>query len=1311
MNMPNAHRPQPGLAEFPLPLQWLVQRPGKWIDPKQVQIGRKLAKQNAVADAAWESDGRLTGFVRDFGRAFLVDISADERNGSMRLSCGCRPRSRHCRHIAALVLGVASGWVTADGHPREEQQERLAAVGLSVGMTAQDLRRWAAERRMLGVLAARPDEVLEGAGLDAYGAVTLGTVEATLTAPMATSGRGNGVSLVPLHVRYALLEVLAATATHLREVAQEDARLAELPSPDSPGAIAAFERLDALRRRLMEETFPLPLDTREQCFVAPPEVETDPPALRFVLHRPTPCYGRGYYYARSTDVVVVLGDDQLEASVTCGCEREGPCPTAAAAVCLALEALALDTLPELEAVLGKPGWQRLVDALEAVAHAEPPPIEYRGGPAQLGWRLRDDRYEPLEPVTCRPNARGKSWMLRRTQRENVRELVRHSDLRTDQRVASILGLGGYSSHASDWIRGEALWELAGHPRVFPTPAAKAPVPVRRAPLELTVIPEQGGVRLGVTFGDVRFTPKEASEVLAACRFGDVVAWWDAANAKIRLARPTEDFWRLLDSLDGRAPAVPQEAVPALVARLPALSRRVPVRLEDNGDGAETDTRRLPADDRLLVRLDLDDAERMTLTLRVRPRADLQPLLPGDGPAQLFIENDGQVAVVVRDLDAERRRARELVGSLGLSDKDVHIGDIPLCWSVGELERALDLVATLQAMAADSSAAVLVQWAGAKRRVVSRKAGFDDLKLEPRKKRKWFALRGGLTVDGVTLPLSHLLEALRDRQRFVALGDGQWVALDAALRRELTPLAEVAQPGGKAGEDAEIAMFAAPLVDELREHGATISGPASWSELLKRVDSASQSEPEVPAGLNASLRPYQLEGFQWLARLTSWGSGAVLADDMGLGKTLQALALLLHRADEGPALVVAPTSLGFNWVREAERFAPALSMRSFKGKASLDVLDGLSTGDVVVTSYDLVARYHEQLGETALGTVILDEAQAIKNPSTKRAKAIFKLSAGVKVALTGTPVENRTTDLWSLFNAVAPGLLGGREAFHKRFAGPIERNGDADRRALLASIVRPFVLRRLKSEVAAELPPRTDITVEVSLSAAEQTRYQQVRAAAEAELVESSGDPSKKAIRLLTAMTRLRQLACHPRLVDPESRTGSSKLKVLRDLLVELRDSDHRALVFSQFTGLLALVRQMLDEEGLRYCYLDGSTRADARRDEVDRFQAGQADAFLLSLKAGGTGLNLTAADYVIHLDPWWNPAVEDQATDRAHRIGQERPVTVYRLVASGTIEEAILSMQDDKRELVGGLLAGTGTASGLSTEDLMRLLRASVGAA
>ena len=600
-------------------------------------------------------------------------------------------------------------------------------------------------------------------------------------------------------------------------------------------------------------------------------------------------------------------------------------------------------------------------------------------------------------------------------------------------------------------------------------------------------------------------------------------------------------------------------------------------------------------------------------------------------------------------------------------------------------------------------------------------GIANLRVAIERKRDWFQLAGECQLGESSIGLQQLLEAIDDSEsvrdgiaagqgrggndgnEFVRIGDLGWAKISTELRRNLKQLRESVH------SERKILKFDHSAAIEMRalQQRLPIQTHKAWEECLDRVANAQSMEPALPGGFEASLRDYQLDGYRWMRRLCEWGVGGVLADDMGLGKTVQTLAVLLDRAGEGPSLVIAPTSVGFNWMRETERFAPGIQAHLYRETDRDDFLRGLGPHQLVVASYGLALRDIEKLKQVEWNILVLDEAQAIKNGRSKTSQAIADLGSKWTVALTGTPVENHLGELWSLFHTVAPGVFGSWDQFRIRFASPIEKDNDPERRDALRKRLLPFVLRRTKKEVLSDLPSRTEMNLIVELSPAERKRYDAVRASAirEAETIAKSSEDQENRFRILAILTRLRQLACHPRLVDESWNESSAKLEQLKETLLQLREEGHRVLVFSQFVQHLQLIRAMLDKESITYQYLDGSTPAKARQIEVDRFQNGNASVFLISLKAGGTGLNLTAADYVVHMDPWWNPAVEDQATDRAHRIGQTKPVMVYRIIAQQTIEEEILKLHETKRDLIAGVLDGAEGAAKLTTADLIALIR------
>jgi superfamily II DNA or RNA helicase len=577
---------------------------------------------------------------------------------------------------------------------------------------------------------------------------------------------------------------------------------------------------------------------------------------------------------------------------------------------------------------------------------------------------------------------------------------------------------------------------------------------------------------------------------------------------------------------------------------------------------------------------------------------------------------------------------------------------------------------------------------------------------------WFDLDMGIVVEGVRMPLAPLLSALfRSDARWLDLAyvrkipDDEIVELKVTAHRRvhvdaarLKPLA-VALIDLFEGFDGSpvlrISRFDAPRLEILNDPRRwQFHGQKDILALAKKIASAQKIAPvEAPAGFKLELRSYQKEGLAWLQFLRKHNLSGILADDMGLGKTAQAFAHLLLEKESGrmklPALVILPTSLIFNWKNEAARFAPGLSILSLHGADRKERFSDIKKYDVILTSYPLLWRDADELTQYRYHLLILDEAQMVKNARSQGAEVIRRIDAKHRVCLTGTPLENHLGELWSQFDFLLPGFLGSAQTFTRYWRTPIEKQGDVERRQLLARRVRPFILRRRKEEVATELAPKTIIVRKVELTGAQRDLYETVRSAMDARVREEVANKGLGAnqILILDALLKLRQVCCDPRLVRMRAAQGveeRAKLDLLMTMLPEQVDEGRRILLFSQFTRMLALIETELAEAGIDYVKLTGATLD--RETPVQRFQNGEVPVFLISLKAGGTGLNLTAADTVIHYDPWWNPAIENQATDRAHRIGQDKPVFVYKLIVSDSIEEKILALQERKAELVSGIL-------------------------
>lgn len=551
------------------------------------------------------------------------------------------------------------------------------------------------------------------------------------------------------------------------------------------------------------------------------------------------------------------------------------------------------------------------------------------------------------------------------------------------------------------------------------------------------------------------------------------------------------------------------------------------------------------------------------------------------------------------------------------------------------------------------------------------------------------------------------------QSHTRLKNGKFAIIDTGAVEELQEVLLDCSPDQHNQKYRISNVQAGFLSAALKEHPWKVNAPSSWRDRASQQRGELKLAPPPLGDLETVLRPYQKEGVAWLEFLRKNNFGGILADEMGLGKTLQTLAFIQSVRDrtppgeKRPCLIVCPTSLVFNWVSEATKFTPRLKVIALHGPRRHTLFARLADCDIAITSYALIRRDSEQYAGTEFDTVVLDEAQHIKNRQTQNAQAVKIIRASNRLVLTGTPIENSVLDLWSIFDFLMPGYLGTAADFKERYEVPITREKSVEAQTRLSRRVRPFLLRRLKQEVAKDLPDKIEQVSFCELTEDQQAVYQQLLEASRQEItnaVDTQGFQKSRMI-ILSALLRLRQVCCDLRLLklpDTAPDSASGKLDMFNELLQEVIDGGHRVLVFSQFVEMLSLLKARLAEQGIEYSYLDGSTRD--RQAVVQQFQTGKSPVFLISLKAGGVGLNLTGADTVIHFDPWWNPAVEAQATDRAHRIGQTRVVTSYKLITRGTVEEKILNLQNKKRELIKATLGEEELTGALTWEEMRELL-------
>ena len=944
-------------------------------------------------------------------------------------------------------------------------------------------------------------------------------------------------------------------------------------------------------------------------------------------------------------------------------------------------------------------WERALNAMNQLVSPETK-ASTSDSEERVVWMLDIDRYGEysLNPKLQKKTAaggwtKGRNIALKRLKKER-HELPGLSEQDLDI-ANSIFEQPDYDAY---YHRGPQFsldlnlaWpKLVNHPNLYWDGARNTPIELSQGEFELLVSEENENLR--ISFYPPFDDSQEDSQYLIV----------KETPTRLCIYQKNEQVMRLSEIISNGI-VIPCEAEKDLRETLGTLAPMISIQSDLEG---VVDAEEVAVDSRIHANL-LPYGEGLRATLRVKPFGEFGAYYPpGQGRAKLSMEHEGQRFKTERKLEEESALLDYLLEHSKILGEDDEFNDEYL---LEDPQDCLELLEQLYSEAEDGEenekAKIIIAWPEGEVMRISSRFDTNNLRLSISQNGDWFQLDGSVSTDpNLILSLKQLLNlSANNKGRFLKMEDGQYISLTNQFRKKLDSIHRYAELDG---EGAKISGLASLALEDLTDMVGELSVDDAWRQHIKNIEELEQHQPIVPTTLEAELREYQEEGFSWMSRLAKWGVGACLADDMGLGKTVQTLSILLERASMGPALVVAPTSVSNNWESEVQKFAPTLKPFFYREGNRQELLDNAGEYDIIIASYGLLQQDGEQFIEKQWSTIVLDEAQAIKNINAKRTKIAHKLQGDFKLVTTGTPIENHLGELWSIFRFLNPGLLGTQQQFMHNFITPIEKDSNDDARIQLKNLIKPFILRRTKTQVLHELPPKTEITVEIPLSEGERALYEAVRSSALENLAANNSErQSGEHLKVLAAITKLRLASCHPQLVMSDSTLSSSKLDHFGKLLEELIENNHKALVFSQFVKYLSIIRAFLDERGIKYQYLDGSTPVAQRKARVDAFQAGEGEIFLISLKAGGSGLNLTAADYVIHMDPWWNPAVENQASDRAHRIGQTRPVTIYRLVAENTIEQKIVKLHEHKRDLADSLLEGSDMSGSMSADQMLELMR------
>ena len=948
----------------------------------------------------------------------------------------------------------------------------------------------------------------------------------------------------------------------------------------------------------------------------------------------------------------------------------------------------IDLLPRVEP------WERALDALTQLGHVKTsdgneiiPQTDFR-----MIWTVTlSDQQAYLTP---REQKLGKNGRWTKGRPVAVKRL--YDDLDSfdylsahDKRICQQIEKNYEEDYHYRYYRNEvyefgeqAILKAIGHPNIYWSDVANFEMPINITLSQLQVIVSEKKGKLLIAL-----SPAFSAD--------DTVLAEKSVTGDLNLYLVEPQHHQVAEIIGEKGLLVPKKAKQQVIDSISSIASMLTVQSTIGGQSSHADT--VQADSRLHIHLQ-PIGDGIQIDVYVQPFVDGGPVYkPNAGGTTVLAEIAGKQLQTQRDFALEQNYLQQLIDEC---PELYHATDAK--WLLDDTEMALEALLQLQHL--DEFA--VLEWPQGKAIKINKETGLSQVQFSVRKEKDWFSVSGQIQInDDHVMEMQNLMDLIAiSPGRFLKLDDGQFIALTHELRQRLGDFSGLGEAHGK---NMRFHPLAAQALDEITE-GMNVKAGKHWQQQLTKLAEMADFVPQLPSTLQGELREYQVEGFQWMARLSHLDAGACLADDMGLGKTIQALALILSRAADGPTLILAPTSVCNNWLEEAHRFAPTLNVSYFGSGPRQQQLNDAGAFDLVVCSYGLLQTEAEKLIKKSWHTIVADEAQAIKNPLTKRSKAAMALQGDFKLITTGTPIENHLGELWSLFHFINPGLLGSLKKFNERYAQKIENQKDHKTQIRLKKLLQPFILRRLKNDVLTELPARTEVTIHVELSDEERALYEALRRNAVQKMAESQeqGAPQgQQHLKVLAEIMKLRQACCHPRLVLKESEISSAKLLAFEELTDELISNRHKALVFSQFVSHLALIKELLDKKGISYQYLDGSTSMSNRKKVVNAFQSGEGDLFLISLKAGGSGLNLTAADFVVHMDPWWNPAVEDQASDRAHRIGQKRPVTIYRMVAKDTIEDKIVALHKHKRDLANSLLEGSDVSGKMSVKDILDLIQ------
>lgn len=1084
-------------------------------------------------------------------------------------------------------------------------------------------------------------------------------IEEIITRPTAHTLEESSAETAPLEFQQAAITYLEDMVANATQARADEVELLERSAPTNPILKQIWQRALAQRATIRQKVSPRSKkDRRTQKLW----LDTKKQVLQYKEENIAWCGGGNW-----AELYIQLDTGRQMISCKCLNGKRGQCRLGLSAIDQTIEMLTDPSKHHLHErlikTLGTPKWEHDFQQIDAALDKK----DHRRPGESLGWRIKETKQGlSIEAVWCIHKSSG--WKHRLASINEALEVPEAWQHPADYNLLQLLS-----------IKNDSTWSivlnlLQEHPRVFIGSRTNTTGILQVSKPSLHFYKNETGVEWAIIVNKEEILPLDLIDQGVSSRN----FWYKTEEDKFTYSILHNKLQIFIRKLSTISKILPTDAIAALYQRLPQIEEIISIHLDKTLSGAE-----FQPDSRPIVRVTVSASNSLRLELVVRPDNNKTlSIASGNRILYKFNQKNQEFGFCNRDFASESAYRDQIRERLHLEHKESNQ------WTITGPHQIFSILATLQELPPDQINRI--EWLSSKPNIQT--LSLEDLQIDVFNSTAGLEIKGSLHAEEDELSLWEVLPAIRENNPYLLVKGHVWYTIQSDFRARLRTLADVIQP---TKTQLHVNPSHALTLHNILSND-TIEAPLVVKECLRSIQNVYMTDKPFPY----TLRPYQKTGVEWMLGLHQWTQGCVLADEMGLGKTVQVVSFLhqIQEFNQSKVLIIAPKSTSGNWLKTLEECLTDWTIMHYQGSNREELLHSFLPKQCLVMTYDVMVRDIEHLLQYEYTSVVFDEAQNLKNPQSSRFQAAILLKSTFNIALTGTPIENSILDLWSIFQVVLPNHLGSWAQFKVRFVAPIDA-GNSYRLTDLKKLIHPFLLRRKKEEVAQDLPEKLEVNEIITLSTFERDTYEQLKIQAK-QIIKDN--PQQAKFLVLSLLTKLRQVCCHRGLIVESASNYSSKLNRALEIIQSLANEGKKILVFSQFVRLLQLFKTMLEKENIELCYLDGGTSSANRQSEIERFQESDVSVFLISLKAGGSGINLTSATEVIHLDPWWNPAVEDQASDRAHRIGQTQTVTIIRLVADNTIETQILKLQSEKRKIAEDLL--TDSISKLSLAEIEDLL-------